>query len=173
MEHPQSEDIEPASSVPTLPTYFQATGVGSVTQQTKQFPTSVLNSGGLFGAPYPSQTSSVSIIGSSKMTLPSTSANFENTLEAIQDTDQGASEVKPTIKRSVSVDVSQLRTIVAFDLPEDCDKLELTKYFQSFGNVVKVYLNPKKHSANVQFDSHVSLFSLINCFFFMFFTLHF
>jgi len=65
------------------------------------------------------------------------------------------------MKQSVPVDVSQLRAIVAFDLPEDCDKLELTKHFQSFGNVVKVFPNPKKHSANIQFDSHVSVFSLI------------
>lgn len=157
MENRQSEDNESASSlVPTLPTYFQATGVCSL-PQSKQFPTPIFNSEGLFGASVSPQTFNGASIGPTKMTLPSTSANLENTIEANHNDVQETLEVKPLIKRLVSVDVSQLRTIATYDLPEDCDKLELTKHFQSFGNVVKVFLNLKKHTANVQFDSHVSL----------------
>lgn len=61
------------------------------------------------------------------------------------------------LKKSSSVNVSQLRAIVVFDIPEDSNnKLELTKHFQPFGNIIRIFPNLNKNSATIHFDSHVS-----------------
>lgn len=60
-------------------------------------------------------------------------------------------------KRSSSVDVSQLRAVSVFGIPEDSNnKLELTKHFQPYGNITRIYPNLNKKSATIHFDSHDS-----------------
>ena len=91
-----------------------------------------------------------------------TSSSVEDSRNIIPDT---AVEEKPEtsspkatpLKKSVSTDVSQLRSIAVFEIPEDSNnKLELTKHFQHFGNITRIVPLPRKKSATVFFDSHVS-----------------
>lgn len=66
------------------------------------------------------------------------------------------------LKRIPSVDKTQLRTIVVYLIPEDSNnKLELAKHFQPFGNIVRIFPNPKKGNAVIHFDSHVSQYILL------------
>jgi len=70
---------------------------------------------------------------------------------------------------ALAADISQLRAIVVYKIPEDSNnKLELTKHFQRFGNVIRIITNTKKGNAAIYYDSHVSFF-----FFWVSFKLYF
>lgn len=150
------------TSSPTLPSYFQSTSDAEPAssfgklQDVNSSSSSDSKPVGLFGAPMFNAPSVFS-----KMSLPSPS-KLERTAEAAKGKDEAepaltASLKSPTLKRSLSVDISQLRAIVVYEIPEDSNnKLELTKHFQLFGKVVRIFPNPKKQNATIHFESHVS-----------------
>lgn len=87
--------------------------------------------------------------------LPTSSQETLSTLP--QQTEAATSKLKNSVLAS---DISQLRAIVVYKIPEDSNnKLELTKHFQRFGNVIRIITNTKKGNAAIYFDSHVGFFT--------------
>ena len=87
--------------------------------------------------------------------------------ESVTKQDQPSPEQKQ-LKRTSSTDISDLRTIIIHGIPEDSNnKLELTKLFQPFGNITRIFPNVKRGAANITFDCHVSnIFIILMGYFF-------
>lgn len=91
--------------------------------------------------------------------LPTSSQ--EKLLPLQQQTEATSSKQNIVKSSALAADISQLRAIVVYKIPEDSNnKLELTKHFQRFGNVIRIITNTKKGNAAIYYDSHVSFLFL-------------
>ena len=73
--------------------------------------------------------------------------------------DEDSQPGPPSSEDVPRVDVSSLRTLVVFEIPEHLNtRAELLKHFGQFGKELRVLPNLKKATANITFTNHVSAF---------------